>query len=973
MKTRQARAKSPNSSVKEFKSRLTLHAVTKKLTRSFSNASVTTLSRLGGSNAGEELFASWNGKTLIITGLQDHHWHQLENEAPSQEGEEDKETIEKEEGKEGSEKATKDTSPVSPQRSEPTSEVQDANSGHQTEPKGSTINGNKTRTGARRGRPRGSGRGRKRSRLKSIISTREEKQLENEAYSPDKNYLKDFQQKAEDEEENLKKINNGSRSPRNTLDEPTHEQQATDTPVSTPSPVEIDDTITADDLPSPYLSRESTPSSSADLDAAALLMKERFLPLPSLSSFSDAMTRYAPAVRTTATLYALAENAQRALVSWQTEYLKLDTRTAPAAHPPKRPATGGRIPLDPATWDAIKQSELYGYTLDPRREPGAQDPFVQRGWRRGGAFASAARPTEPVPVRGSGRGRAGRSTRGNNHGRRLSSQDGRELRLRRKRGYADSGEDEEVEEEEEEEEEEEGRTVEEEAYDFDDRDYGSGSIKRGRRSIARFGNDTPDSKRGSAAPENEIRSEPVRKRGRPSTASILARQLQARGEASPSAPQVPRRRGRPPGSKNSARRSDAGIKKGPRVKPGLSPATISRTATPAGVGSSATIESSNAFSERDHSTGRTPSVNARQDGAKALRHPTSLSTTLFSTRHDTNSPSSLAPSSMHADEAVSPLNPTPNPYLESMHSAPSPAPTPIGSLPTTNPPERTRNMPDNASSPAIHDETSFHNHSVQSRQTDAKPLSISLPRHEKQPHAKSEKRSASITKWWAQRKAKEKEAATGAALKKPSPESPTTNSTGVRDDHHRYHQHPDHEAAQSNDDKNKIYPNADMSAYSNDHMNHHHYQHHDDEGFTAVSNMTAAERDANRKEGGFEGFKGHGKEEEEGEEEEDSMLGADSDEVDVDVDDGSLVALDHQRPTTDADTNMDMDMDMARVRYRGGSRKFDSPPPTSDPYPYHQARPRPRGFDGLTDAKANVNPNPNPNIDPSNPPSLGTE
>ena len=952
MKTRQARAKSPNSlvsSAKEFKSRLTLQSATKKLTRSFSNASVTTSNRFGESNPGEELFASWNGKTLIITGLQDHHWQQLENESPSQDGEEEEvgkeekqekeERIEREEVEE-SEHATKDISLMSPQRSEPTSEVQDANNGHQTESKSGTINGNKTRTGARRGRPRGSGRGRKRSRLKSVVSTREEKQFESEAYSPDKNYLKDFQQKAEDEAENLERMNNDGQSPRNTSDEQVYEQQATDTPVLTPSPVEIDDTLTAEDLPSPYLSRESTPSPSADLDAAAFLMKERFFPLPPLSSFSDAMTRYAPAARTTATLYALAENAQRALVSWQTEYLKLDTRTAPAAHPPKRPATGGRVPMDPATWDAVKQSELYGYTLDPRREPGAQDPFVQRGWRRGGAFASAARATEPGPVRGSGRGRAGHSIRGNNHGRRLSSQDGRELRLRGKRGYADSGEEEEEVEEEEEEEEEEGRAI-EEPYDFNDRDYGSGPTKRGRRSIARIGNDTPDSKRGSAAPENEVQSEPVRKRGRPSTASILARQLQARGEASPSAPQVPRRRGRPPGSKNSARRSDAGIKKGPRVKPGVSPATISRTATPAGVGSSAMTENSIALNERDHSTGGTPSVNAKPDGPKALRHPTSLSTALFSIRNDTNSPSSLAPSSMHADEAVSPLNPTPNPYLESLHSAPSPAPTPIGSIPTTNPSEKTRNVSSNASSPAIHDGISLHNHNAQSRQADTKPSSFSPRRYEKQPQAKSEKRSASITKWWAERKAKEKEATIGAASKKVSTDSSTiptampNNTTSARDGHDY-----NNEAVQSRDDMEKAYPTTDMAVYGNSFADHHRY-HHEDEGFTAVPSMATVE--------GFGGFEELKKEkEEEEEEEEDSMLGADSD-----VGNGSLVVGGEQRIEKDTNTHTDTDKRL---------RKPD--PPTSDPF---QARASDGQGQANADASADADADANMNSSDSPP------
>ena len=852
MKTRQGRAKSPNSllsSAKKILRQPSLQSAARKLTRSFSNASVTSSSRIGGSNVGEELFASWNGKTLIITGLQDHHWQHFENKSSTRKNEE-------------SEYVNNNMYPASPQPSDFASEADDTNIGHQSEAKNGNINGNKTRTGARRGRPRGRGRGRKKSRLKST-TTHEEMQSENEAYSPNKNYIKEFQQKAEDEAENLQRMKKGSGSPSKSLEQQADEQRATDTPALTPSPVEIDDTLTAEDLPSPYLSRASTPNSSAGLDAAALLMKERFLPLAPLSSFSDPLTRYAPAARTTATLYALAENAQRALVSWQTEYLKLDARTAPAAHPPKRPATGGRVPMDPTTWDAIKQSELYGYTLDPRREPSAQDPFTQRGWRRGGAFASAARVADPGPGRGSSRGRAGHSIRGNSHGRRISSQDGRELRLRQKRGYADS--DEEEEEEEEEAEAEEQRDM-EETYDINDEDYGSGPSKRGRRSTARFGNDTPDSKRGSAAPENEVRSEPVRKRGRPSTASILARQLEARGEASPSVtPQVPRRRGRPPGSKNSARRSDAGIKKGPRVKPGVSPATISRTATPIAIGSAAAAaESVNSINDRDLSTGRDSSVNTRLDTTKPLPNPSSLLTTLPSTKPDLNCPSTLIPSSIHADEAISPHNPTPNPYLESLHSAISTATTPIGFVNTNHPDANKKNL-SNASSPAVSDRQVL---------STASPSSPKRHEQQKQQQPKSEKRSASITKWWAQRKAKE--AAVGSTFKasvaSPVPEprpSATTTTTNTNTATTTTSTESSHDAAsQLHNDKNNVHSSTEASGtVINKNNNNNDMNRETGHAATPINNLATPTSKIEFKEANNDLD----------EEEEDSMLGADSD------------------------------------------------------------------------------------------------
>jgi TATA-binding protein-associated factor Taf7 len=47
-------------------------------------------------------------------------------------------------------------------------------------------------------------------------------------------------------------------------------------------------------------------------------------------------------------------------------------------HPPKKPANGGRIPVAEDVYEDMKEADLYGYTFDPKKPPGGQDPFAQR-------------------------------------------------------------------------------------------------------------------------------------------------------------------------------------------------------------------------------------------------------------------------------------------------------------------------------------------------------------------------------------------------------------------------------------------------------------------------------------------------------------------------------------------------------------------------------------------------------------------
>ena len=754
MKTRQADEKSPVallSASDKLTRRNSQQLTSRNLVRTCSVQSLALSSRAGNSTAGEELLASWNGKTFIVSGLQDHHWYELEKgKSKPEENLEVKAPMAINET--GSPHSSVVTNNLNTDERPYENESQDNN--HTPEPTKKTI-----KSGAKRGRPKRGTRGNNKSQLKTaVVPDADIKSDENDVIkeSAELNNADHQQNKS-----NIKnpEINVESAEVDNNLPN-SHEPPAAETVASTSrhsSPVELDDTLDPEDMPPAFLSRPSTPGSDEELDAAALLMHERFLPLPPFSSFTDALTRLPPSARTTATLYALADNAQKALVAWQTEYLQLDARTAPTAHPPKRAAIGGRIPMDPVTWDAVKQSELYGYTLDPRREPSAQDPFSQKGWRRGGTFTSAARPAESAVGRGTSRGRPPKVARAVSANKRVSSQDGRELRLQRKRGYADSDEGEaEIEEEQ------------EDLYDANDEEYALGPNKKARRSTARFDGDTSDAKRGSAGPDGEAK--PERRRGRPSAATVLARQLEAQREATPPAPQAPRRRGRPPGSKNSARRSDAGIKKGPRLKSGIASAAISRTATPTGLSSSA-ADDGHFTNDGDPSGSQSPmrrvgADNARVPPSIASAKTASASPALSSFGQALNTKTSLLPSttsSLPVEEAISPSNPTPNPYLEPPR--PTPSPLSLHSQPTTSssrPKPTGKKVEDRNLQEQSQPQESSSDHPTPATQQSH------TPQH-RQPKKKSEKRSTSATQAWALRKAKMAEVKRESATPSMSP------------------------------------------------------------------------------------------------------------------------------------------------------------------------------------------------------------
>ncbi|TKA62813.1 hypothetical protein B0A49_09293 [Cryomyces minteri] len=303
-----------------------------------------------------------------------------------------------------------------------------------------------------------------------------------------------------------------------------------------------DPNLTDADFPPPFLSPSTTPSPPDTSDPAALIYRNKFAPLPDPHLFIRALTRIAPSRRTTADLYDLATNTQAALKLWQDEYLQLDKHTAPLSAIPKRPATGGRLPLDPLEFEDLKEADLYDYTFDPKRV-GFQDPFRQR---------------------------IGRLDPG-----------GRELRQRRARDVLDAAG----------------------ASEYDDNDAGiviGGRTLRDRTAAHSAGTPDPASRSrkraNSSEPDRDL--PPPKKRGRQVGARagidfLHPRVREMRGQSvtqsvstddddegaddgstfggmsADGARSASRgRKGRPPGSKNVARRSDAGVKKGPR-KAGL--------------------------------------------------------------------------------------------------------------------------------------------------------------------------------------------------------------------------------------------------------------------------------------------------------------------------------------------------------------------------------------------------------------------
>jgi hypothetical protein len=132
--------------------------------------------------------------------------------------------------------------------------------------------------------------------------------------------------------------------------------------------------------PSLYAKAWPPPRTDEPFDEAARVMRREYKPLNSADLFVSALTRRDPATRPKEILLATTSHAQKVLQQLQDEYLELDKITAPHARVPRKPAKGGRTPLDDAVFEDKKEADLYDYTFDPRKV-GYQNPDQQKIYR----------------------------------------------------------------------------------------------------------------------------------------------------------------------------------------------------------------------------------------------------------------------------------------------------------------------------------------------------------------------------------------------------------------------------------------------------------------------------------------------------------------------------------------------------------------------------------------------------------------
>ncbi|KAE8833520.1 hypothetical protein PTNB73_05093 [Pyrenophora teres f. teres] len=436
-----------------------------------------------------------------------------------------------------------------------------------------------------------------------------------------------------------------------------------------------EDVLSESDLPDPFIEDAPSPTEAECEDRADYLLQKRFKPLSDVQAAIAALTKFPAGQRSTANLYTLAENAQHILKAWQDEYLTLDARTAPHMHPAKKACNGGRIPLAPEIFEDMKEADLYGYTYDPKKPPGCQDPWGQRpGAEKGGR---------------------------------------RELRTRRNRDMLESAA---PSEEEGEENDIEGRPSKRQrkaTRKFDGTDTGTGANTpkkhngwggARKKGVSRF------AKPNSETPEPEGRAT---KRARTAASNLLHQRIQemreesilgSSGDEESSTVDVDdytegvRKRGRPAGSKNVARRSDYGIKKGPRKK-----TSEAGTPTPSAHGPNPPPLALNSMSE-----GQGQFTIASQPFAEGIP---------------------LMP--QHSAENVFQSTPRYSaPPQEAPLTHPSESSTPDAYMLTAPLSQYTNNYVDESSP---------------------------NPGSRRKPRVKSEKRSQSMTMWWAERKAKKRE------------------------------------------------------------------------------------------------------------------------------------------------------------------------------------------------------------------------
>jgi hypothetical protein len=142
-----------------------------------------------------------------------------------------------------------------------------------------------------------------------------------------------------------------------------------------------DDRLLDDDLPSLYKEAWSTDDDEETAgDEASKILRAKYEPIIDPEAFVRALTKFDPAVRSLESLKQLASNAQYALRLLQDEYLEIDKLVASnPMHGKKerKPARGGRQPVDHLVFEDKKEAILYDYAFDARRV-GYQDPDSQK-------------------------------------------------------------------------------------------------------------------------------------------------------------------------------------------------------------------------------------------------------------------------------------------------------------------------------------------------------------------------------------------------------------------------------------------------------------------------------------------------------------------------------------------------------------------------------------------------------------------
>lgn len=163
-------------------------------------------------------------------------------------------------------------------------------------------------------------------------------------------------------------------------DQASKQSSNTQSQVPTPKPRMLEpeeDVLTEEDLPQLYRDDDWSPAPDDVEGQVDNLLRNAYRPINPPEKFVKALTKHDPQVRSLDNLKRLAANTQQALNALQEEYLILDRITAPHARIPRRPAKGGRVPVESQIFEDKKESDLYDYVYDPRRV-GFQDPQNQK-------------------------------------------------------------------------------------------------------------------------------------------------------------------------------------------------------------------------------------------------------------------------------------------------------------------------------------------------------------------------------------------------------------------------------------------------------------------------------------------------------------------------------------------------------------------------------------------------------------------